>query len=93
VDERRCVRCGINRDLPTKRSGRKDLCKGCRVKVEHVIRYAKGEVCLAWRGDFDAEDNPVHNGKLFMPGDRSCGHRDCINPEHIEERTQDGDSD
>lgn len=50
-----------------------------------MIRYGKGEVCLAWRGDFDENDNPVHNGKLFMPGVRSCGHRDCINPDHIQE--------
>jgi hypothetical protein len=39
---------------------------------------------LAWRGDFDRDDNPVHNGKIFMAGERRCGHRDCINPEHIE---------
>ncbi len=65
------------------------------MKVEHVIRYGKGEVCLAWRGDFDEADNPIHNGKLFMPGVRNCGHRDCINPEHIKQegRTQDGYSD
>jgi hypothetical protein len=48
-----------------------------------VIRYSKNDVCLAWRGDFDENDNPMHDGKLFMPGVRECGHRDCINPEHI----------
>ena len=83
MDERVCARCGINRDLPTKRNGRRDLCRDCRVRVEHVIRYSKNDVCLAWRGDFDENDSPMHDGKLFMPGVRECGHRDCINPEHI----------
>lgn len=77
-----CARCGIDRDLLPKRSGRKDYCRGCRIKVEHIIRYGK-DVCMAWRGDFDQYDNPVHNGALFLPGIRTCGHRDCINPEHI----------
>ena len=81
-EKRICARCGIDRDLPIKKQTGKEFCKGCRVKVEHVVRYAEG-VCLAWRGDFDAEDNPIHNGNMFLPGERTCGHKDCINPEHI----------
>ena len=80
--KRVCSRCGIDRELPTKKTNN-EACRGCRVKVEHVIRYTNGETCLAWRGDFDRDDNPVHNGKIFMDGKRECGHRDCINPEHI----------
>lgn len=79
--QRLCARCGIDRDLPSKKS-KNEICRGCRVKVEHVIRYSD-KTCLAWRGDFDRDDNPIHNGQKFMAGNRSCGHKDCINPEHI----------
>ncbi len=79
--KRNCSRCGIDRDLPTKKT-KIEFCRGCRVKVEHIIRYSD-KTCLAWRGDFDKDDNPVHNNKIFMAGNRTCGHRDCINPEHI----------
>jgi hypothetical protein len=41
-------------------------------------------VCEAWQGDFDDNDNPLLNGLLFMPGTRTCGHRDCINVAHVE---------
>jgi len=85
--ERKCDRCGINRDLPAKKQKKPELCKGCRIKIEHAVRY-DNEVCLAWRGDFDSNDNPMHNGKLFLPGQRSCGHRDCINIEHINQERQ-----
>jgi hypothetical protein len=39
---------------------------------------------VPWRGDFDLEDNPMVNGGLLLPGVRLCGHRDCVNPHHIE---------
>jgi len=83
VSKRVCKRCGIDRDLPTKRAKNTNLCRGCRSKVEHVVRYDQKNYCLAWRGDFDEYDNPMHNGKLYLAGERTCGHKDCINEEHI----------
>lgn len=48
-----------------------------------MVRYDQKKYCLAWRGDFDEHDNPMHNGKLYLEGERSCKHKDCINEEHI----------
>lgn len=45
--------------------------------------------CIGHRGDLDANDNPLDkSGNLFMPGERLCKARDCVNPLHI--LTEDG---
>lgn len=59
-------------------------CESCRVQRRRFIKYDNGLVCEAWQGDFDEWDNPTDNGELFMPGVRTCGHRDCVNPDHIQ---------
>jgi hypothetical protein len=47
------------------------------------IQYGASR-CVPWRGDFDRDDNPIHHGILFLPGKRLCGHRDCVNANHVE---------
>lgn len=39
--------------------------------------------CKSWTGDYDDQDNPIKNGKLYLPGVRICGFRDCVNVIHI----------
>ena len=39
--------------------------------------------CKSWSGEFDVNDNPMKNGRLYLPGERKCGFRDCVNPEHV----------
>lgn len=41
--------------------------------------------CQPHRGFLDDWDNPLTDtGELYLPGNRFCNHRDCVNPEHIE---------
>lgn len=41
--------------------------------------------CKSHTGHYDDLDNPLtDDGQLFMPGKRSCGHSDCVQPAHIE---------
>jgi hypothetical protein len=49
-----------------------------------VIKYGS-EKCIPWQGDFDKATLtiPVFNGQVFLPGERSCGHLDCTNPNHV----------
>jgi hypothetical protein len=83
-----CERCGIEIDRKTiiQRQGRGILdqrCSDCRVKQLHEIKY-DGLICRPWRGEVDEDLNPI-DGKLrpYLPGIRTCGHKDCVNKEHI----------
>jgi hypothetical protein len=32
----------------------------------------------------DAKLRPIdENGKLYLPGVRTCNHSDCVNPKHV----------
>ena len=78
-----CRRCGLSWIVPlTKRRQSIVLCVSCRMRPALSIQYGASR-CVPWRGDFDGEDNPMVHGDLFMPGIRSCGHRDCVNGLHI----------
>jgi hypothetical protein len=70
------MRCGILLD-----SRRKKLCLDCGNKPQKTISYGN-EICIPHRGDFDELDQPMLNGELFLPGQRTCGHADCVNPNH-----------
>lgn len=40
--------------------------------------------CKAWMGDFTEDDQPIDaSGFAVMPGERICGHRDCVSPHHV----------
>jgi hypothetical protein len=83
-----CERCGIEIDERTieRRKGRGILdqrCSDCRVKQLNEIKY-NGIICRPWRGEVDEELNPIdRNLKLYLPGIRTCGHRDCVTKDHI----------
>jgi hypothetical protein len=59
------------------------LCVSCRMRPALSIQYGSSR-CVPWRGDFDLDDNPMIHGNYLLPGERLCGHKDCVNPHHIE---------
>lgn len=41
--------------------------------------------CTPYTGELDDLWRPItETGELYLPGNRLCGHKDCINPDHIE---------
>lgn len=85
-----CQKCGVEEqqklatlDKRASRNGNLKLCKDCNIQGPiKQIRYGK-DYCTPWHGDFDGNDNPMKNGRLYKPGKRTCGHRDCVNVRHI----------
>ena len=79
-----CRRCGFIWTVNAEKRGRKDLlCVSCRVKPATTIQYGKLR-CQPHQGVLDLELNPVDDeGVLVFPGERVCGHSDCVNPAHI----------
>ena len=65
--------------------GLEPLCRDCCMRPAKTITGAFGK-CLPWNLDFDADDNPMLNGELYLPGERICQNRDCTNKEHVIER-------
>jgi hypothetical protein len=64
------------------------LCADCRNGRANEIKY-NGTVCRPWRGEVDEDFNPIdRNLKLYLPGLRTCGHKDCVNKEHIRRTPQ-----
>jgi hypothetical protein len=48
-----------------------------------MIQYGKLR-CIPFQGALDPEMNPIDDqGALVHPGERVCGHKDCVNPAHI----------
>jgi hypothetical protein len=79
-----CRRCGFTEFVPADKRKRKDsLCVDCRRRPAKTINYGLEKSCKPWGGLFDAEDNPVEWGHLVLPGVRVCGHRDCVEVDHI----------
>lgn len=40
--------------------------------------------CIPWQGEVDYDTfQPLKNGKPHLPGHRTCGHKDCVNKNHI----------
>jgi len=78
-----CRRCGFKWVVsPAKKDAKDLLCKSCRVKPATVVQ--KGEYrCEAWQGEVDDDLNPVDANGLYMPGERVCGMKDCVNEKHI----------
>ena len=80
-----CKRCGFTEFVAADRRRRVDeLCGDCRARPVKSISYGFGRSCRPWGGEFDEWDNPLLLGVLFLPGVRSCGHRDCVEVSHIE---------
>jgi hypothetical protein len=83
-----CERCGIeidNKTIERRRArGQEDQrCSDCRVQHLYEINY-NGTICRPWRGEVDEDLNPIDQKlRLYRPGLRTCGHKDCVNKEHI----------
>jgi hypothetical protein len=83
-----CSRCGIEIDERTieKRKSRGTYdkrCSDCRLQRLNEIRYQE-TICRPWRGEVDEDLNPIDRKlRLYLPGVRVCGHKDCVNKDHI----------
>ncbi len=76
--EKQCPRCGIVWEINTTRKT-PDACADCRTRKQTRI----GD-CLIWQGNY-AEDlvTPItENGESVIEGIATCGHSDCVLPEH-----------
>jgi hypothetical protein len=59
------------------------LCSDCRNGRATEIKY-NGEPCRPWRGEVDEDWNPIDQKlRLYLPGVRTCGHKDCVNKQHV----------
>jgi hypothetical protein len=89
-----CDRCGqiIPKSTWEKAKSRNkpdwDHCQDCkatpkqRLIVNHPI-LGKIE-CIPYTGELDELWRPINAvGDLYKPGERLCGHKDCINSRHI----------
>lgn len=81
-NEALCPKCGFVWVVPRKKAGEVTLCVSCKARPVKTVKY-NGEPCIPHRGKFDALDRPVVDGELYLPGDRKCGHSDCINSDHV----------
>lgn len=81
-----CYRCGFVWVVPPEKRGRNDLlCASCRATGAVVISYGSNR-CQPWQGDFGADlVTPMFKGEPHMPGVRVCGHKDCCNPNHVQQ--------
>ena len=83
-----CNRCGmdISDGAVERRKARGTYdgrCSDCRPHRSNEVKY-DGEPCRPWRGEVDEDLNPIDkNLKLYLPGVRTCGHKDCVNKNHI----------
>ena len=83
-----CNRCGmeLSDKVIEKRQSRgiyDGRCFDCRSNPAREIKYS-GTVCRPWWGEVDEDLNPIDkNLKPYLPGLRSCGHKDCVNKAHI----------
>jgi len=89
-----CDRCGqpVCRRVIAKRLTRKsenpNYCFACVAKPVARIGYMHpvlGEIwCIPHVGDLNDDLYPVTDlGELYKPGERICGHRDCVNSQHV----------
>lgn len=81
-----CARCGWCWVVQKHKRGRKDLlCASCRAKPRVIIKYGDSR-CQPWQGDFGGDGvTPFFGGAEFLPGVRVCGHKDCCNPNHVQQ--------
>jgi len=89
----------ITKNTYAKRIERKlgdaNVCKDCRdVRRAATIKSRKDKkwehpvlgiiYCQIWDGDLNDDWLPIDDeGKLFMPGLRNCGLKDCVNSTHV----------
>jgi hypothetical protein len=84
-----CSHCGANslsREAIQKRQSRgssRRICLDCSASKKTTLAYGD-LICKPWGGDFDLDTlAPIKDGHLVMPGERICGHKDCVEPSHV----------
>lgn len=83
-----CNRCGMDiSDAAVERRKARGTydgrCSDCRPHRSNEVKY-DGEPCRPWRGEVDENFSPIDkNLKPYLPGVRTCGHKDCVNKQHI----------
>ena len=94
LDMMNCVQCGqlFSKSLFQKRIERKivnpDFCKDCRavpIKQYTWNHPTLGRItCQPFQGELDDLWRPINVvGRLYMPGERVCGKKDCVNADHV----------
>jgi hypothetical protein len=89
-----CDRCGqiIPNTTWVKRKERNkpewDHCQDCKATPRQRIKWLHpilGKIeCHPYDGEVDELWRPINAvGDLYRPGERLCGHKDCINTRHI----------
>ena len=89
-----CERCGqiIPKSTWEKAKSRNkpdwDHCQDCKAtpKQKLVVNHPiLGRIeCIPYIGELDELWRPINAvGDLYKPGERICGHKDCINSRHI----------
>lgn len=83
-----CERCGqlmnANTLATRKLRGNQDkTCADCNRRPASVVTYGSLK-CTPWSGEIDLDTmQPLKNGKPYLPGERTCGHADCVRLDHI----------
>ena len=89
----------ISKHTYMKRKERKlpdmDVCKDCRdtrkaepARADKTRRTEHPELgviyCYLWDGDLNDDWLPIDDkGRLYMPGERVCGFKDCVASQHV----------
>lgn len=55
-------------------------CESCRARRVQVIGK-----CIVWHGHFASDFvTPIYeDGTEVLPGQRTCGNKDCVQPSHV----------
>lgn len=88
-----CSRCGViyfseKMWYLALRDGRENRwCPDCNRTPQIYVEYRSGkgviERCIAWRGEYDQDNEPIDQNGFRFAGKRAlCGHRDCVVANH-----------
>lgn len=95
-----CWRCGIAieaevyRKRLSRRQANPDECKDCNdidAKQKTIYSWVHPELgritCKPYKGELDDDWRPItKEGRLYMPGNRICGMKDCVEVSHVKPR-------
>ena len=65
-----------------------DKCRDCTAKPSNAVRTIHPVlgviICYPYIGELDDLWRPIDDsGQLFLPGERLCGLKDCVNRNHV----------
>lgn len=83
-----CTRCGWAWQYPSNYIGRGydgSLCADCKARPAVVAKSKLVDTpCRPWTGEVDDLFRPLKDGRLYKPGNRVCGYKDCVAKAHIQ---------